>query len=412
MFDRPSRQNKFWSWAYVILWTGVIFVTIPFVREVVVYVSGQWGGEAFTYIVTSVVILVSVATVTLLLKRRQTSVARFAWLLCIAGFVVYQTFELKAGSPAEAIHFLQYGILSLLLYRAFTHRVRDYSIYAAATILGTIIGMIDETIQWLTPGRHFGLRDIWLNFTAVALVQAALAAGIRPKIVSGWPDAASLQRLCHLGAVAVAYLGLCCLNTPDRIAWYTARIPLLDFIDKNSVMVQYGYVHGNGTNFLFRSRLTAEELRRLARERAKEGAPILDRYRDLEQYREFLGIYTPVTDPFLYEARVHLHFRDLNLELTRNAEGAERQRVFTHAYGQNRILEDYFGELLHASSYSWPAELTAEIRENVPIDWSYESWPGQDLITAYNQQHVFWFFVSALLGLFLLGGHFGRRAHG
>ncbi len=87
--------------------------------------------------------------------------------------VVYLTFGLKAGSPEEAVHYLQYGMLSLLLYRAFTHRVRDYSIYAAVIIAGTMVGMVDETVQWLTPGRHFGVRDIWLNFTAVALVQAA-----------------------------------------------------------------------------------------------------------------------------------------------------------------------------------------------------------------------------------------------
>ncbi len=84
----------------------------------------------------------------------------------------------------------------------------------------------------------------------------------------------------------------------------------------------------------------------------------------------------------------------------------------TVAYWENRILEEYFGELLHASSYSWPAGLEAEIRENVQTDQTYISWASHHLITALSQQQVFWFFLSAVVGLLLLGAYFGRRAPG
>ncbi len=410
MFDRPPRKPEFLSWTSVVLWSGLIFATVPFVRDAVDYVQEQWGGGAFTYGVTGIVILVSAAAVALLLKLRRKSVAGYAWLLGIAGLVVYLSFEFKARSPVEAVHFLQYGILSVLLYRAFSHRVRDYSIYVAATVAGTIVGMIDETVQWMTPGRQFEVRDIWLNFTAVALVQVALAAGIRPKIVSGWPDGASLQRLCRLGAVAVTYLGLCYLNTPERIAWYTAHIPLLNFIDYNrSLMTEYGYLHGDATTGLFRSRLTAEELRRFAKDRAEEGARILDRYRDREQYGEFLDIYTPVTDPFLHEAKVHLFSRNVNLERARNKNS---DKDFTRAYWENRILEDHFGELLRASNNQWPAAVEAEAREHVLTDQTYESWVSHYLITDLSERQVFWLFLSALVGLLLRGGYFGKQAPG
>ena len=119
MFERPPREREFLSWAYVVLWSGLIFVTVPFVREGVDYVRSRWGSEAFTYGVTAVVILVAGAGVALLLKRRRSSAAGYAWLLGIAGLVIYLTFGLRAGSPEEAVHYLQYGMLSLLLYRAF-----------------------------------------------------------------------------------------------------------------------------------------------------------------------------------------------------------------------------------------------------------------------------------------------------
>ena len=252
-------------------------------------------------------------------------------------------------------------------------------------------------------------RSCGLGLAILALT--LLAAGIRPKIISGWPQGTSLRRLCHLGAVAVAYLGLCYLNTPDRIVWYTAHVPLLDFIDyKRSVMTEYGYLHGDATTALFRSRLTAEELRLLARERAEEGARILDRYQDREQYLEFLDIYTPVTDPFLHEVRVHLFRRDVNLELARDGEDDDRRpRNFTVAYWENRILEEYFDELMRVSSYQWPPGLEVEIKKHVQSDQIYDSRVSQSLITHLSERQVFLLFLSTVVGLLLLGTYFGRR---
>jgi hypothetical protein len=411
MFERLPRESEFLSWSYVVVWSLIIYVTIPFVRIGVRYVRGEWGRESFTYFVAAAVILATAAAVILLLKSKRKPVASYAWLLGVGGVIVYLTFDLKAGSPEEAIHYLQYGLLSLLLFSAFVHRIRDVSIYAVVTITGTIVGMVDETIQWIAPDRFFGFRDFWLNFTAVALVQVAVALGIRPRLISGWPDGASWRRLCRLAALAVAYLGLCHLNTPERVAWYTAQVPLLGFFDqKRDLMVEYGQWLGDPATGLFRSRLTAEELRRSDRDRAEEGARIIDRYRDREQYFEFLEIYTPVADPFLHEARVRLFRRDTYLERARLAEQEDlRRRQFNVAYWENRILEANFSELLRASDYGWPAELAAEVRKHARTDEVHISGVSRSLITAVDERQVFWLTLVSVVGLLLLGSTLGRR---
>ncbi len=402
------------SWFLVIFWSAVIFVSVPYVRAAVDYVRQHWGAAVFTYLVAACVILVLAATVVLLLKRRQNSLAGHVWLAAIFGVVIYQIFDLQAGSPVEAVHFLQYGMLSLLLFRAFAHRVRDNSVYAAAAITGSFVGMLDETVQWLTPGRVFDLADIRLNFTAVALVQIALAAGIRPRRISGWPDGLSLRRLCRLAAVATAFLGLCYLNTPDRIAWFSARMPLPEFVANNhNVMVEYGYLHDAAPRVLFRSRLTIEALRRLARDRALEGARVLDLYRPPERFSDFLEAYTPMNDPFLHEAGVRLYSRDIYLQRARDATDDDwRHRQFTSAYWENRILESYFGGLLRASSARWPNALEVEITEKIDTEGEFESWVSRHLITAFTRQQALWFFVCAVVGLLLLARFFGSWVPG
>ena len=41
MFDHPPKERESLSWTYAVLWAGVIFVTIPFVRPGVDFVRGQ-----------------------------------------------------------------------------------------------------------------------------------------------------------------------------------------------------------------------------------------------------------------------------------------------------------------------------------------------------------------------------------
>ncbi|MDP6689732.1 MAG: VanZ family protein [Alphaproteobacteria bacterium] len=405
------KRAEYLAWAVAAGWSGIIFVTIPFVRAAVSYVEQNWGGDLFSYLVTTCVLLASAAAVVLLLKRRQKSLSGYAWLLGIAGVVIYLTFYLQSGSAVEAVHFLQYGMLSLLLFRAFAHRINDHSIYAAVTISGGTIGMLDETIQWLTPERYFGFNDIWINFTAVALVQVALAAGIRPRRISGWPDGTGLRRLCRLGAVAIAYLGLCHINTPERVAWLSARLPLPDVIvDEIGIMVEYGHLYGDGKNMLFRSRLAAGDLRRSARERPGAGARLPARFGDSEQYIEFLETYTPLNDPFLHEAGVHLYSRGFNLERAREATDGEKQRLrFTRAYWENRILEENFAELLRLSGARWPAGLADEIQGKIDRDEIFESLVSRHLITAFSREQAFWSFLCAAVGLLLLGRYFAKR---
>ncbi|MFO7759659.1 MAG: VanZ family protein [Roseovarius sp.] len=410
MFDRPPKEREALSWAYVLFWSCLTFATVPFVRYSVTFVREELGGAAFTYGVSASIVLATTAA--LYLTRQRWSLASCIWLLGLAGLLIYLTFGLADGNAEEAVHYVQYGILSILLFRAFSHRIRDFSIYAAATIAGTLVGMIDETVQWLTPGRFFDLRDIWLNCTAVALVQVGLAAGVRPALISGLPGWDSVRRLCYLGAVTLGYLGLCLQNTPDRIAWYSTHVPGLGFIDPDqSVMVEYGYLHGDPATVHFRSRLTADELRRSSRERAEDGSRILDQYRTRDEYPTFLEIYSPLADPFLHEARVHLFRRDMHLGWAMDGEEGDAQgQHFATAYWENRILQDYFGEVLRASSYEWTPEQAAAARDGADIADPHDSWVSRHLIVALSPLQLAVLSAGIVAALLLLGVYSGRRA--
>src|SRR6056297_1357953 len=335
MFDRPPRESEAGSWGYALFWAGLTFVTVPYVGVGVSYVTKNLGAGFFTYKVAALVVLA--VAVALYLIRQRFTLWSCVWLLGTACLIIYLAFGLADGSPVEAVHYVQYGTLSILLFRAFSHRVRDYSIYAAVILTGTLAGMIDETIQWLTPDRVFDLRDVWLNFKATALVQIGLAAGIRPGLISGLSGWASLRRLCYLSALTLGCLGLCLQNTPDRNAWYSANVPGLGFIDPaRNIMVEYGYLHGDDSKVSFRSRLTLEELRRSNDRYAEDGAVNLDTVHERASRGTFsLGDYRFV-DTYLYEGRLHQIRRDQNRKRAESSATEEiRARQFAAAHWEN-----------------------------------------------------------------------------
>lgn len=402
MFDRSPKEKEVMSWGYAVFWAGLTFVTVPYVRVSVDFVSEYLGPGFFTYAAAALVVLAAASA--LYIVRQRLTLSSCIWVMAIAGLIVYLVVGLADGSAVEAVHYVQYGTLSLLLFRAFSHRVRDYSIYVAVTITGTLVGMMDETVQWLTPDRVFDLRDIWLNFTGVAFVQIGLAAGIRPKVISGFPNWEGLRRICCLSALTVGYLGLCLQNTPDRIAWYTANVSWLEFVDPSrNIMVEYGHLHGDEANVVFHSRLNLEELRQSVSSHGEEQTLNLDDIHERESQGDFQIRDYLLAKPYLYEGRIHQLRRDIYLKrATSSDEDEKKAQNFAAAYWNNSILKDYFYGLLHDTRYEWSPEMEVEVRDSADLTMSYESDVSEHLIVAYSPRRLAFLSSAAVVALLLL----------
>ncbi len=209
MFDRPPGESEFRSWVLVALWSGLIFATIPFAPLAVKHVGRALGSSALTIILALLAAAALAGVLGWLVHRGKTDMGGFAWFAATSALLMALMTVLRPASPAEAFHYLEYGVLGLLLFRALTHRVRDWSIYIFAVLIGAMIGTADEVIQWLTPKRYFEFADIALNVTGVALAQAMLAGAVRPQIISGWPDAQQWRQVALLAGALALMLALC-----------------------------------------------------------------------------------------------------------------------------------------------------------------------------------------------------------
>lgn len=371
-------------WLAAILWIGLVYASIPFVRRVREAFAARFPAEFIAYAVVAVVLGSTVAAF-VLLRRRQPHIggADLLWLVGVAAAIVVWIRRLM-GQPEEAIHFLEYGVLGVLLYRAFADRVPDSTVYLAVTLTGLLVGTVDEIIQWLVPGRFWDLRDIVLNGGAVALVQIAIWRLLkRPSAPVG---RSSLRLLCRLAAVLALLFTLCMAATPARLNRLADALPIpVRLATGANALCEYGYRHLVDDRTLFRSRLSVEELMRSDRDRAPDLALDLDASRGRGGLTR--SNISPTEDPFGYEIRVHLFARDhsLNKALELKPGSPDHRRLMTTAWRENLILEGYFGSTLRQSGYRWDAIQSREIEAAQNQDEIFVSRAGEHLVTRVSE---------------------------
>lgn len=411
MIKRLPKEKQWLSWLYVAVWTLCIFSVIPIARLIQEYVYQTWGRELFTYGVISVIITVLAIAVIYVYRFRLNSRTSYFWLIAVAGIFFTYTLDLGKRNPVESVHFILFGVLGVLVYRALTHRLKDSSIFIAGAIICGCIGIIDEFIQWMMPRRVWDVTDIGLNLLSAALVQVAISKGLRPAFILQGIRRENLRFMCSLTIAAAAVLGGSLLMTPPRIAWISERIGFLEFLKYNdSVMLEYGYLYEDLEAGVFRSRFKPYELKQIDRIRAVEAAKILNRFQDEKLYPLFLRDYTPITDPFVHEARVHLFRRnryfDTALDIGDNSKWYAS--CLTIALRENLIMEKYFCNTLKQSNYIWTEEQSVLARKHFLQDKFDDSPVSRDLITRVSEHQLTGFFMVLLPGLLVFRWYLGK----
>jgi VanZ family protein len=368
-----SLRKTFVPWLWVVFCTLSIFLVVPLARTIQKFVSTRWGRSLFGYgVLTATALAFCLVIYILVFRLKVRSPSNYLWLAAVASLYVYFTLQLWRA-PEEAVHFLEYGLLGFFLFRALSLTIRDKSIYPTAFLIGSLIGIFDEVLQWMMPGRYWDFRDAGLNALATGLFQIALWKGIKPRVIGGKIGPKSIRRVSILLAANIIFLGLCASNTPRRVASYTRRLPFLSFLVKEEPMSEFTQKHVNPEIGTFYSRLSIADLEKEDVERSDHWGKILKDWKD-KDYSLFLREHHPLLHPFLYEMRIHIFRRDRKAEDALKAkDGKSRREALFVAYKENMILEKYFGRTLEVSTYRWSDEKKAEIAASIDPTKPYRS---------------------------------------
>ena len=309
--------------------------------------------------------VIAIAALAIAVARiRDRRAMRYAALAAAAGLAALVAVDTASASGAqnavERFHFVEYGLVTALFYRAW--RVRgDLSVVCLPLIAGLIVGTLDEAWQWFVPERVGEWRDIFINFGAIG-TGLLLSLAIAPPVTFAFGlTAGSWRRVCLLAAVAV--------------------LALAAFMQT----VHFGYVVRDDEVGTFRSRYAAEELLAQAASRAdawRVTPPPMTLHRFSRE------------DQYLAEALWHVRARN-------DAWATDVGR----AWSENRVLEKYFSPVLEVRSYltpdgvKWPdgQRADAQARAASAPRTPFVSHADPANFVLVWPRHPFWAVVMALI---------------
>ena len=362
-----------------IVTSGVIILSAPFTGQARAWIRTTFPGHAVAAVTVLGAVLLVAGLAAAAARIRDRRAARYgsiiAALVLAAAYSAANAGELPESNAVERFHFLEYGLITLLFYRAWLP-LGDAAVFLLPFLAGLIVGTAEEWLQWFIPNRVGELRDIFLNGAAIAS-GLLFSVGLDPprsKHVALARDSA--RRVTRLAAATVLVLG----------AFMHA--------------VMLGYEIRDGEIGTFTSRYSQDQLPRLQSAKSEQWTTNPPPMRLRRLSRE---------DQYLSEGLAHVRWRNRRWD----AGDARAAR------SENRILEKYFTPVLDTPTYEgkgghrWPPEQRADAASRVAGDRAADSYvsgayPYQLFIW---RKQVFWAAAGSLAGLLLLVSAIPRTRH-
>lgn len=261
-----------------------------------------------------------------------TWIRRHRWLryggLVVCGLLVWLQLagfatDIPEVDIVERTHILEYGLLSLLFYRAFLP-LRGASAILLAILAAALVGVLDEWVQWFVASRVGEVGDVWLNASAAATGALFALCLMPPEADRVRPKPSEGEAIATLGAVTIVVFGM---------FYHCAHL---------------GYeIRDRQAGWVFRSWFSDTRLEVVAAERARRWR--LGRLPSLDP--------TAREDYFFVEGTSRVAYRNASLE----------RGDFTSAWMEQRILERHYGPVLERRGLrsGEPLDLDERLREEV-----------------------------------------------
>lgn len=175
---KKRQIKKIRDWGIVFLYTLLIYITLP-------VAPGLWGrftkvaGNFANYFAASILALFGLFIIFYLIAK-QKAIRNFIWLLILAAAYSFGLSKLKL--PIERIHFVEYGLLAALVFRALRHHIRGNAIYVWSGVAVFCLGLLDEGVQYILPTRVYDTRDVIVNGIAGILGLLLIRLCLQPEL--------------------------------------------------------------------------------------------------------------------------------------------------------------------------------------------------------------------------------------
>ena len=145
-------------WLLIVVYVLFIYVSLPFFPAFISTLRGFISKELLNLL--SLVLSISFfLMLSVWVYKKKYKLNQF--ILIISPLLLLTYLSLSLDVWVERIHFIEYAVLGLLISRAVNVRTLHGIIYTGCLV--TLIGAVDEIIQWFLPNRVGDMRDVFMN---------------------------------------------------------------------------------------------------------------------------------------------------------------------------------------------------------------------------------------------------------
>jgi len=145
-------------WVLIVVYVLFIYVSLPFFPAFISILRSFIPKELLNLL--SLVLSISFfLMLSVWIYKKKYKLNQF--ILIISPLLLLTYLSLSLDVWVERIHFVEYAVLGLLISRAVNVRTLHGIIYSGCLV--TLIGAVDEIIQWFLPNRVGDMRDVIMN---------------------------------------------------------------------------------------------------------------------------------------------------------------------------------------------------------------------------------------------------------
>ncbi len=175
---KKIRMERVRNWIIAFLYTMLIYLTLPIMPRL-------WNGfrrfaGGYANHIAAIILAIIGFVVLIYLIRQHRGRRSIFWFFILALIYAWALSMLKL--PVERIHFIEYGLLSIFVFKALAHDIKNRSVYLWSALIVFCLGLIDEIIQHFLPTRVYDTRDVVVNGCAGILVLLIIALCFQPEL--------------------------------------------------------------------------------------------------------------------------------------------------------------------------------------------------------------------------------------
>ncbi len=137
-----------------------IIVSASIMRQVMSFIKAHTGERGFIVLMGLTLVILGLAFLIFVIRKSSDFIKTSMFIMIlITGLAL--AWQIKI--PQERIHIFEYAILGWFALRDLIKTNKKLKGAILACIFAAVVGILDETFQWILPYRVFDLRDIAFN---------------------------------------------------------------------------------------------------------------------------------------------------------------------------------------------------------------------------------------------------------